>query len=148
LLIRIRRPVFTFTVLSMGKIVLTCVLALVFGFAGAGGAVYLFQDQFEGPQGPTGLTGAPGPAGQDGADGVDGATGPRGLQGKQGKPGKDAEEATAPATDLGTDGCAGKSITVITSASIDENQKLDLTKKDVCIVAPPEDSTSSTADTP
>jgi hypothetical protein len=120
----------------MGKIVLTCVLALVFGFGGAAGAVSVFSDQFQGPQGPTGLTGAPGPAGEDGTDGVDGLRGPRGLPGKAGKPGK-AAEAAGQVADLGSTDCAGKSISVITSASIDKNQKLNLTKKNVCIVTPP-----------
>jgi hypothetical protein len=126
----------------MGKIVLSCVLALVFGFGGAAGAVSAFQDQFQGPQGPTGLTGAPGPAGEDGIDGLDGARGPRGLPGRPGKPGKAADEPDPPATDLGVGDCAGRSISVVTSAKLDKNKKLQLTHKDVCIVAPPETDSS------
>ena len=124
----------------MGKIVLSCVLALVFGFGGAAGAVSAFEDQFQGPQGPTGLSGAPGPAGRDGVDGEDGARGPRGLPGtagKAGKAGKAAQKPSAPVTDLGVGDCAGDSVSVITSATLGEDQKLKLTKKDVCIVTPP-----------
>lgn len=132
----------------MGKIVLTCVLALVFGFIGAVGAVSLFSDQFQGPQGPTGLTGAPGPAGEpgaDGADGVNGLDGARGARGKKGEAGKDAEAPTAQASDLGSADCAGRSVSVITSARITKNKRLDLVRKDVCIVAPPESATTTSA---
>ncbi len=135
----------------MGKIVLTCVLAVVFGFGGAVLCVTAFHDQFQGPQGQTGLTGAPGPAGADGSDGVDGtdgldgARGVRGPRGKAGEPGKAADAPDAVATDLGSGGCMGRSVTVISSARIDAAGKLNLVKKDVCIVTPPASSTSATS---
>jgi len=128
----------------MGKIVLTCVLALVFGFGGAAGAVSVLQDSFLGPQGPTGLTGATGPTGHDGIDGIDGKdgrngrdgkAGPRGPRGRAGAAGKDAAPLTQ-VSDLGTLGCAGRSVSVITDARIVAHQQLRLTRKDVCIVGP------------
>jgi Collagen triple helix repeat (20 copies) len=124
----------------MGKIVLTCVLALVFGFAGAAGAVTVFQSQLAGSQGPTGLTGAPGPQGEGGADGVDGKDGkpgPRGKPGKPGKPGKAAKDVKLP-TDLGLANCSGKSVQVVTGGKMTKKDKLDLTTKTICIVKPPE----------
>ena len=117
----------------MGKMVLTCVLALVFGLGGAAGGVTAFQDSLRGPQGETGLTGAPGPegpAGQDGEDGQDGARGPRWPAGKPAKP----AEVEPPKLDLGSTGCAGSPVQVITDVAITKNQKLRLTKKTVCIV--------------
>ena len=122
----------------MGKILLTCVLALVFGFAGAAGAVVVFQGQMKGPQGPTGLTGAPGPtgeAGQDGIDGKDGKPGARGKPGKPGKPGKAAANVNVP-SDLGVTGCSGKSVQVVSGGTITKAQKLKLTTKTICIVKP------------
>lgn len=114
----------------MGKIVLTCVLALVFGFGGAAGAVTVFQDSLRGPQGQSGLTGPPGPegpAGQDGADGHDGARGPSGKAGKAPK--------TEPTTlNLGIQGCTGRSVQVVTDVTITAAQKVKLTKKNVCVV--------------
>jgi hypothetical protein len=114
----------------MAKIVLTCVLALVFGFGGAAGAVTVFQDSLRGPQGESGLTGPPGPegpAGQDGADGQDGARGPSGKAGK-------AAEVDPTTLDLGVQGCTGQSVQVITDVTITAAQKLKLTKKNVCVV--------------
>jgi Collagen triple helix repeat (20 copies) len=119
----------------MGKIVLTCVLALVFGFAGAAGAVTVFQGQMKGPQGPTGLTGAPGPAGEAGHDGLDGQDGKPGPRGKPGKPAKAAAKINLP-SDLGVTGCSGKSVQVVSGGTITKNQKLKLTTKTVCIVKP------------
>jgi len=114
----------------MGKIVLTCVLALVFGFGGAAGAVTVFQDSLRGPQGESGLTGPPGPegpAGRDGADGVDGARGPAGKTGKAAK--------TEPTVlNLGIQGCTGRSVQVVTDVTVTAAQKIKLTKKDVCVV--------------
>ena len=115
----------------MGKILLTCVLALVFGFGGAVAAVTAFHDQLAGTQGETGLTGAPGPrgpAGQDGADGKDGAAG------KAGKAGKTAKVAAPTSVDLGSQNCSGRSVSVITDVTITAQQKLKLTRKDVCVV--------------
>jgi hypothetical protein len=133
----------------MSKFLVTCVLALVFGFGGGVGAVTAFSDSLQGPQGPTGLTGAPGPAGADGADGVDGLAGQdgaRGARGPRGLPGKAADTPRATATDLGDADCAGSSVTVITSATI-VKQKLRLTKKDVCIVTPADEGTVDTTST-
>ena len=121
----------------MGKILLTCALALVFGFGGATGAVTAFHTQLQGAQGGTGLTGAPGPqgpAGTDGTNGADGARGPAGRPGRSGKPGKAAKAAPKPATNLGVQGCAGHSVQVITNATLNKAKRLQLTKKDVCIV--------------
>jgi len=117
----------------MGKILLTCVLALVFGFGGAVVAVTAFQDQLAGTQGETGLTGAPGPrgpAGQDGADGEDGATGKAGKAGKTAKVVKVAPTSV----DLGSQNCSGRSVSVITDVTITAQQKLKLTRRDVCVV--------------
>jgi hypothetical protein len=119
----------------MGKIVLTCVLALVFGFAGAAGAVTVFKSQLAGSQGPTGLTGAPGPQGESGVDGVDGKDGARGPRGKAGKPGKAAKDVKLP-TDLGLANCSGKTVQVVTGGKMTKNDKLDLTTKTICIVKP------------
>lgn len=130
----------------MGKILLTCALALVFGFGGAVGGIAVFHDSLRGDQGPTGLTGATGPTGltgQDGADGVDGARGARGVRGKAGKDGKDAE--TEVAVDLGSRACAGTSVSVITDASVTGKQKLKLTRERVCIVAPTTGTRSASA---
>lgn len=120
----------------MGKIVLTCVLALVFGFAGAAGATTVFASQLKGPQGATGLTGPPGPQGESGADGVDGKDGERGPRGKPGKPGKAAVDVKLP-SDLGAADCSGKSVQVVTGGKLTKNNKLNLSTKTICIVKPP-----------
>ena len=127
----------------MGKIVIMCVLALVFGFGGAAGAVTAFHSELRGPQGPTGLAGAPGPQGEAGQDGADGKDGKRGPAGKAGKAGKAAESVSMP-TDLGLGNCAGKAMQVITDVKIDKNQKLQLVKQTVCIVKPAPGTTTST----
>ena len=117
----------------MGKIVLTCVLALVFGFGGAVGAVTVMQDSLRGPQGDSGLAGPPGPegpAGRDGADGVDGADGARGPSGKAGK----AAKVTPTVLNLGIEGCTGRSVQVVTDVTITTDQKLRLIKRNVCVV--------------
>jgi hypothetical protein len=119
----------------MGKIVLSCVLALVFGFGGAAAAVVAFHDQLQGTQGPTGLTGTPGavgPAGADGGNGTDGVRGARGVPGRAGK----AAKTSTPVTDLGTDGCAGSSVAVITRANLTPAKRLIVVTKRVCIVNP------------
>lgn len=113
----------------MGKILLTCLLALVFGFGGAAAGIATLGDSLRGPQGETGLTGAPGPAGPAGPAGADGVDGAAGAAGKAGK------AAKAPKTiDLGVDGCTGKAVSVITDVTITKDQKVKLTKKDVCVV--------------
>jgi hypothetical protein len=120
----------------MGKIVLTCVLALVFGFGGAVLGIAAFHDSLAGTQGATGLTGAPGPrgepgpAGTDGVDGRNGARGPRGLPGKAPKVPKQEPVST----DLGTTGCSGRSVSVVTGATVTKNNKLRLIRSDVCVV--------------
>jgi hypothetical protein len=115
----------------MGKIVLTCVLALVFGFGGALGAVAAFHTSLEGPQGPTGLTGAPGPKGPSGLDGADGVDGVRGPAGKAGRAAK--ATGTKP-VNLGSQNCTGRAMQVVTDVTITKTQKLQLTKKNVCVV--------------
>jgi hypothetical protein len=123
----------------MGKIVLSCVLALVFGFVGAAGAVVAFHDQLRGVQGPTGLAGAPGalgPAGKDGTNGQDGARGPRGRPGRPGKVGRAAAKSPTPVTDIGTNGCAGSFVDVVTRANLTANQRLIVVTKPLCIVKP------------
>jgi hypothetical protein len=120
----------------MGKIVLTCVLALVFGFVGAAGATAVFASQLQGPQGSSGLTGPPGPQGESGIDGVDGKDGKAGERGKKGKPGKAAKDVEVP-TDLGAAGCAGKSMKVVSGGTLTKDNKLKLTTKTICIVKPP-----------
>lgn len=123
----------------MGKIVLTCVLALVFGFVGAAGATAVFTSQLKGPQGSSGLTGPPGPQGEsgiDGVDGKDGKDGKAGERGKKGKAGKAAKDVEVP-TDLGAAGCAGKSMKVVSGGTLTKDNKLKLTTKTICIVKPP-----------
>ena len=109
---------------------LTALIAVVFGFLGSFVAVNVSTDQLRGPQGASGLAGPPGeqgPAGLDGADGVDGARGPAGKAGKAGR------AARKPATDLGTTGCAGRSVEVVTDVTV-RDQKVNVTKKTVCVV--------------
>jgi Collagen triple helix repeat (20 copies) len=121
----------------MGKILLTCVLALVFGFGGAAAAGVAFHDQLQGPQGPTGLTGATGPKGYQGPQGPEGPQGPGGQAGKAGKVVQPAEATRTPSpqiTDLGTQNCTGRAVPVITDATITKDQRLQLTKKSVCLV--------------
>jgi hypothetical protein len=111
-------------------LVLSCVLAVVFGFVGATAAVTVMHDSLRGAQGSTGLPGAPGPAGADGQDGVNGAAGARGPAGKAGR----AAKALPTQIDLGVQGCLGQSVEVITDATVTAQQKLKLTKKQVCVV--------------
>ncbi len=110
-----------------GTLLVTAVVAVVFGFVGAFAAVNVFADQMQGPQGPTGLAGPPGEQGPPGQDGADGARGPRGL------PGKPGHAARKVSTDLGTTGCAGRSVDVVTDVVI-KNQTMNLVKKPVCVV--------------
>ncbi len=122
----------------MGKILLTCVLALAFGFGGATGALTAFHDQFQGAQGTTGLTGATGAAGPAGSDGADGQPGARGARGRSGTAGK-AAQAPMPVvavTDLGSTNCAGQSVDVVTKVSVSKGQKILVGTQKVCIVAP------------
>jgi hypothetical protein len=114
-------------------LVLSCALAVVFGFVGATVAVTVMHDSLRGAQGSTGLPGAPGPAGADGHDGLNGAAGARGPAGKAGKAAKAAKPLPTQ-IDLGVQGCAGQSVEVITDATVTAQQKLKLTKKRVCVV--------------
>ncbi len=118
----------------MGKIVVTSVLALVFGFLGAATATTVFPAAFQGEQGETGLAGAPGKDGADGEDGAVGPTGPPGKPGKPGKAGRAAKAAEAKPLNIGTTGCIGRSVRVITEVSITPDQKLKLTRENVCVV--------------
>ncbi len=114
----------------MGKIatlLVTAVIALVFGFAGAFVAVHVFADQLRGAQGATGLAGPPGEQGPAGLDGADGERGPRGAAGRAGR------AALQRPTDIGTGGCRGASVTVVTDVTV-ANQKMRLTKKPLCVV--------------
>lgn len=115
----------------MGKLIVTCVLAVVFGFIGAFAAVAVFQSSLAGPQGESGLTGPPGPQGEAGARGADGADG---AAGKPGKAGKAAKAPDPVPVDLGVQGCSGRSVEVITDVTITANQKLKVAKKNVCVV--------------
>jgi hypothetical protein len=134
-----------FTLCSMGKWIVICVVALVFGFGGAAGAVAVMHDQLQGDQGADGLTGAPGQAGRDGTDGISGLRGGRGPAGRPGRAGKDgkhgkrgeaAPKAPPAATDLGTRDCAVSSVEVVTKARLDAAKKLVVVKKQICLVAP------------
>ncbi len=118
----------------MGKIVVTSVLALVFGFLGAATATTVFPAAFQGEQGQTGLAGAPGKDGADGEDGAVGPTGPAGPAGKAGKAGRAAQAAAEKPLNIGSSGCIGKSVRVITDISISPDQKLRLTRENVCVV--------------
>jgi hypothetical protein len=120
----------------MGKIVLTCALALVFGVLGAVGATAVIGHQLRGPQGPSGLAGPPGPQGKAGTNGVDGKDGKAGARGKPGKAGKAATNVSMP-TDLGAAGCAGRAIQVVSGGKLTKDNKLKLTSKTICIVKPP-----------
>jgi hypothetical protein len=117
----------------MGKIVLTCVLALVFGCGDAVGAVTVMQDSLRGPQGDSGLAGPPGPEGPAGRDGADGADGVDGARGPSGKAGKTAK-VTPTVLNLGIEGCTGRSVQVVTDVTITTDQKLRLIKRNVCVV--------------
>jgi hypothetical protein len=115
---------------KLGTWTLTAVIAVVFGFLGAFVAVQVFADQLRGEQGVTGLAGPPGEQGPSGQDGADGAPGARGLPGKAGRAGR----AAAPKrTDLGTTGCAGTAVDVVTDVVV-KGQRMNLVKKPVCVV--------------
>lgn len=125
-----RRPAYRSTMRKMPSLVVTVVVSLLCGFLGALGAVTVFQSQLAGPQGPSGLAGPPGeqgPPGQDGADGVDGERGPRGASGRAGR------DARAGSVDLGTTGCRGRAVTVVTDVQIQDKQ-MQLEKDSVCVV--------------
>jgi len=105
----------------------TSVLALVFGFVGALGAVSFFADEIKGEQGSTGIQGAPG---QPGVRGTDGGRGSQGERGRRGKKGKAAPKL--PSYDLGTINCAGTGYEVVTDATV-VKRELRLSKEVICI---------------
>lgn len=116
----------------MGRVqtfVVSAVLAAVFGFVGALGAMVAFHDELRGEQGATGLQGAPGEPGPPGADGVDGIDGERGPRGPAGEA---ARVPTQQNVDLGTAGCVGDSVQVVTDVTI-ESQRMRLAKDFVCV---------------
>jgi hypothetical protein len=66
-------PVVAIIVADMGKItqiVMTCVAAAVFGFAGTTAAILVFQDDLRGEQGVAGPQGEAGPPGPPGPSGL------------------------------------------------------------------------------
>jgi hypothetical protein len=110
-------------------LLLTAVVAVVCGFLGAAGGIAVLHDELVGPQGPTGLQGPPGeqgPPGADGADGVDGVDGERGPRGRSGRAAKQQP------VDLGTEGCAGTSVRVVTDVSSD-GEKIQVERETVCV---------------
>ncbi len=120
----------------MGRLptlLLCALLAAVFGFVGAAGGMVAFHDDFRGDQGATGLRGQPGEPGPPGADGVDGQDGAPGRPGKPGRAGKAAQvPALPPALDLGTAGCTGSSVEVVTDVRI-VRQRIQMEKDIVCV---------------
>ncbi|MGZ4444483.1 MAG: hypothetical protein ACXVXC_15080 [Nocardioidaceae bacterium] len=116
----------------MGKLptlLLTCVVSLVCGSLGALATVTVFQDQLVGPQGPSGLAGAPGKPGPPGVDGADGANGARGPRGR---PGPAAAPVAPQPVNLGSVGCRGRSVDVVTNVTV-LGQKMQLEKHPVCV---------------
>ena len=107
-------------------LLVTSVLALVFGFVGALGAVSFFADDIKGEQGPTGIPGAQGEPGARGTDGGQGASGPRGPRGKA------ARVPKLPSYDLGTVNCAGTGYEVVTDVTM-VKQKARVSKELVCL---------------
>jgi hypothetical protein len=113
-------------------LLLTAVVAVVCGFLGAAGGIAVLHDELVGPQGPTGLQGLPGeqgPPGADGADGVDGVDGADGERGPRGRSGRAAEQQPV---DLGTEGCAGSAVRVVTDVSGDGEQ-IQVERETVCV---------------
>jgi hypothetical protein len=122
-----RRPPYGQDMGKLPTLLVTAAIALVFGFLGALAAVNVFADQLRGPQGATGLAGPPGEQGPPGQDGADGEPGPAGPAGKA------AQAARQKPTDIGTSGCAGSSVDVVTDVTI-KDQKMSLVKRPVCVV--------------
>ena len=117
-------------------LLVTCVVALVCGFLGALIAVTVVQDQLVGPQGQSGLPGIPGepgPPGADGQDGEDGEPGERGPRGRPGKTGEAGQAAEEVPLNIGTQGCVGESVQVITDVTLRGDQ-LQLQREQVCVV--------------
>jgi len=115
----------------MGKVttlLVTAVVAVVFGFVGSFAAVSVFTEDLRGPQGATGVPGPPGENGADGADGADGAAGSRGLRGPAGK----AARVEAQPYNLGSANCKGRAVSVVTDARVVE-RRLQLERGLVCL---------------
>lgn len=115
---------------SRTNLLLTALMALVFGFLGALGGIAVLHDELVGPQGQTGLQGLPGETGPPGSDGVDGLPGEPGERGQRGKSGAAAEDQPV---DLGTDGCAGSSVRVVTDVTTQGDQ-VEVERETVCVV--------------
>lgn len=116
--------------MRMGKstnLVLTAVIAVACGFLGSVGGVLAFQSQLQGPQGPTGLRGAPGEQGPPGVDGAEGPPGEPGPRGPRGAPARNVP------VDLGTSGCVGDAVEVVTDVRINADDELVLEKQPVCV---------------
>jgi collagen triple helix repeat protein len=111
------------------NLLLTALIAVVCGFLGALGGIAVLNDELVGPQGPTGLQGLPGEEGPPGADGSDGVDGVDGERGPRGRSGQAAEEQPV---DLGTEGCAGTSVRVVTDVSSD-GEKIQVERETVCV---------------
>lgn len=107
-------------------LLVTSVLALVFGFVGALGAVTFFADDLKGAQGATGI---PGAEGEPGTRGTDGSRGEHGLRGKSGKA---ARVPKLPSYDLGTIDCAGVGYEVVTDITV-VNKRVRTSKELLCI---------------
>lgn len=112
------------------NLLLTALIALVCGFLGALGGVAVLHDELVGPQGATGLQGPPGETGPAGSDGADGADGLPGERGPRGRSGRAAEEKSV---DLGTEGCTGSSVRVVTDVTTD-GDKIAVERETVCVV--------------
>jgi hypothetical protein len=120
----------------MGKLpmmLVTVVTAVLFGFLGALGTVTVMAEEIKGEQGPSGLQGPPGEEGAPGQDGAPGKDGDRGPRGQRGPSGKDARLPDLPSSDLGTSGCAGSAVSVVTDVRV-VDQRIQLDRRSVCIV--------------
>ncbi len=107
-------------------LLLTALVALVFGFVGAFVAVQVFSEDLRGPQGATGLPGSPGEPGPRGTDGAPGPPGPRGPAGTT------AEIPELPSYDLSTADCAGAAVEVVTGVEVVRG-RVQVTKDRVCL---------------
>jgi hypothetical protein len=74
-----------------------------------------------------------GKPGKDGKAGKPGKPGKDGKAGKPGKPGKAAPKLTS-VTDLGLGNCAGRSVQVVTGATLSATKQLKLQTKTICVV--------------
>ena len=121
-----------FTVRGMGKYVVTCVLALVFGFGGAFAAVAVMQDSLHGPPGRDGPHRSPRRPGRPRV--LAARTVPTAGTARRASAGKAAKAADPVPVDLGVRAATGSPVQVITDVTITAGQKLMLTKRNVCVV--------------